>query len=216
MGKDVSSRYNASIMRNALRWLALWIVGGTNVLVAVGCASSLAPLPETVSRETSLIFGHVHIVQRGAVKRIYPPIVRFFELYSPTHDRRFRIDVNAERRLFALAVPPGHYVLTRIQIAEGAFRGMARVDQRFHVESTGLTYVGDWTITLAPPRYDRTLHVTVAFDRERAAAAILDRYPDLANVPIRSSVMAGEKAKARVWEIYPYPRMKYFFRHHPT
>ncbi|RMH37360.1 MAG: hypothetical protein D6690_03045 [Nitrospirae bacterium] len=199
-----------------------WCAALVGWLLLAACASP-QPFAEVrsvhaPSEDVPTMFGRIHVVQRGSIARIYPPVVRFFELYSPTLDRRFHVEVDAAQAFFALAIPPGEYVLTRVQITEGAFRGMAQVHQPFEVEPTGITYVGAWTLTLAPPRYDRTMELSIVSEPIAATAEFMARYPAF-DGPVHTAFPESEAVIApttRLWEIYPYPRYKYFLRHHPT
>lgn len=219
MGNGTRFRYNGFIMTFAIpyRLRCAALVGW---LILASCASS-QPFAEVRSIHASTdarptMFGRIQLVPRGPIARIYSPVVRFFELYSPTLDRRFQVEVDAAKAFFALAIPPGEYVLTRVQITEGAFRGMAQVHQPFEVKATGATYVGSWTLALAPPRYDRTMELSIASEPIAATAEFMARHPAF-DGPVHTAFPEAVIApKTRLWEIYPYPRYKYFLRHHPT
>ena len=195
----------------------LRIVMGFLVLAfGAGCGAGYAPLPIVFPATPTIVFGKVQVNLSGSSNRWFIPEIEFAELYNRDTDERIRVDFKAKQSLFILPIPEGHYELTRIQIAEGAYRSMAQLSSSFRVKKDQLTYVGTWTFEVAPPYYDRAITLTVSSELTNAVAEMQTRYPGHQDHHVQNALPVPVRQETRLYEVMPYPRVKYFRRHPAT
>ncbi len=187
--------------------LVLWFA-----LVVPGCMSAIQAAPESFPKEGSVAFGRVKVLLTGPTARWYLPEIRFIELHNHTIDARFRLDIESDESMFAFSLPEGDYQITRVQIREGGFRGMAELTTSFHIDSEKVNYLGTWTFVVAPPYYDRGLVMTVSSDMIETLAEAYVTYKDLQSRSIITNLAHPEKFETRLFEITPYPRIRWFQR----
>lgn len=181
-----------------------------------GCGGGYVPLPTAFPDTPTLVFGKVQVNLSGPTNRGFVPVIEFAELYNRDTGEGFRIDFRTNQSLFILPLAEGHYELTRIQIAEGAFRSMAQFSSSFHVQKDRLTYVGTWLFSVAPPYYDRAVTLTVSSEFTKAIEELNAKYPDRPSRVDQSMLPAPQVQETRLYEVMPYPRVKYYRRHPAT
>lgn len=159
-----------------------------------------------------MAFGRIKVILSGPSHRWYEPEVRFIELYNQALNRRFRIDVESGESLFAISLPQGDYQLTRVQIREGGFRGMADLDASFHLDPDTVNYLGTWTFAIGSPYYDRDIVLTVSSDMVKTLVEANMIYQEILPRPIRSNLARPSETQTRLFEVTPYPRMRWFQR----
>lgn len=196
-----------------MKEIRILMLGLGLVVLFLGCATKMAPLPASLSADQTIVFGKVQASLTGPTTRWYTPQVRFFELMNHSTKERFRVDIESADSPFFLAIPPGEYELVRLQINEGAFRSMAQLNSTFQVNQGGLNYLGKWEVKIHPPTYLRLVDVSVDTDLEDAKAQVLELHPDLAGLPINSQLPTPKDSETRLVEISPYPRVWWFCRH---
>ncbi|MDA1304760.1 MAG: hypothetical protein O2999_10740 [Nitrospirae bacterium] len=182
------------------------------ILLAQACVGGLQPVPDTFPEKGSVAFGRIKVVLSGPSHRWYEPEVRFIELYNRTLDKRFRLDVESNESLFAISLPEGDYHLTRVQIMEGGFRGMAELTTSFHLDADTVNYLGTWTFSVGAPFYDRDIVLTVSSDMIQALAEAHMIYQDLSPQTIRSNLAYPAEVQTRLFQVTPYPRVRWFQR----
>lgn len=197
---------------------ALWKIvknlsGLLSLIMLAGCATVGE---HGKSREEALIFGRIETVVTGPTMRIFKPAVRFFEIQNKDTGERFRVDVESADATFVFNLPPGKYELTRLQIMEGAFRSMAQITSEFHVSAAAVNYLGNWQVHVASPTFFRPISIEILNDLVEDSASLHATQTKIPDLPIRFEALTPVKADARLFHGYPYPRFKYFNRHHPT
>ena len=192
--------------------LRKWGVLALLALLLQACVSGLHPLPETFPEKGSVAFGRITVMLTGPSNRWYAPEIRFIELYNLTIDKRFRVDVESDDSLFALSLPEGDYRLTRVQIREGGFRGMAELTASFHLDADTVNYLGTWTFAVGSPYYDRDIVFRVSSDMVKALAEANMIYQELAPRNMTSNLAQPAEIQARLIEVTPYPRVRWFQR----
>ncbi|MEW6542606.1 MAG: hypothetical protein AB1411_03245 [Nitrospirota bacterium] len=197
-------------------WLSVIVLGALECLLAAGCATT-APSPDSQIPHASVVFGRTVTVLTAPSTRRYEPKVRFFELVNRTTQERYKVEVQSQDKVFAIELPAGDYVLSRVQISEGPFLSMADLDAAFQVESDRVLYLGTWRFGVDGPRYGRMLVVSAVQnqeDQEEAERQIFVRYPELAGQPIASLLPAPVAAEVRLYEVMPYPYYPRYYRRH--
>jgi len=182
-------------------------------LLVGGCVAALEPIPSSFPREGAVAFGRVKVILTGPTTRWYQPEIQFIELHNQDLDERFRLDIGSKESLFAISLPEGAYKITRVQIREGGFRGMAELSASFHIDSNTVHYLGTWTFEVASPFYNRDLVMTVSSEMIQAVAEASVTFQDFKSRPVTASLAQPESAQVRLYEVMPYPRMRYFRRH---
>ncbi len=185
--------------------LGLW--GGVNTFQAH---------PAKVPSGSSLVFGRIASDLSGPSNRRYHPEVRFFEITNRQTRQRYRVDVEAKDSSFYLPLPDGEYEVTRIQIQEGVFRSMAQLSLTFHIEGKGIYDSGYWDVQISSPYYDRKMTISVSANPDSSKDLSPSDYPELSHLPITSLSLNPEVYEARLFEVVPYPRFRYFMRHHTS
>lgn len=182
-----------------------------------GCSPSLRASPEPDSVHTSLAVGRIVAVITGERSRIYEPAVRFIELINRRTNDRYSIEIQSDDRHFVLALSPGDYELSRVQISEGPFMSMADLSIGFTVGTEPVTYVGTWRFGVDSPRYGRMVAVSVVLNEDGLAEVrhfVREQYPDLDRQPITEVLPQPAHREARLYEVMPYPRYPRYFRRH--
>lgn len=185
--------------------------------MAGGCATSLVATQEDFASHDPLVFGRVLVVLTGPTTRWYQPSVRFFELVNGETRERLRVDVESNDRLFTLALPPGSYELSRVQIHEGPFMSISDLALSFHVGPDRVTYVGTWRLGVDSPRYGRMVVVSAVedeLDRAHALAELVQQHPGLSDRPVAVSLLKLPSVQTRLYEVASYPRVPPYFRRH--
>lgn len=205
-------------MREALvglGWLERWV--GALVLILNGCVTELPATVESVDGSATLVVGRVTTVLTGERKRIYEPVLRTFELENQQTHERYRVDVQSDDERFTLSLPPGKYVLNRIQVSEGPFMSMAQLSTSFALEQGAITYLGTWRFGVDSPRYGRMVVLSMVADekdRDQAEKIIKEKYPSHEIHPIVTVVPDPAESEARLYEVLPYPRYPRYFQRH--
>ena len=192
--------------------LGKWLTLACLIFLLPGCVGGLRAIPESFPEHGSVAFGHITVVLGGTSHRWYEPEVQFIEVYNATIDKRFRVDIESDDSLFAVPLPEGDYHLTRVQIGEGGFRGMAELTASFHLDSDVVNYLGRWTLTVGSPFYDRDLMLTVSSEMVKAVAQVHMFYPNVSPRVITTNLAEPPETQARLFEVTPYPRMRWFQR----
>jgi hypothetical protein len=181
-----------------------------------GCVTTLPVRPESVSSDGAIVVGRAMTVLLGPTTRWFTPELRFFEVVNTVTNARIRVDVNSDDAWFVLPLPAGQYELTRIQISEGAFMGMAGLNPQFQVSEDGVTYVGTWRFGVESPQYDRSVLLSAVTERAPAIRDALTPYPVLVDRPIVTHLLTPPTIETRLYEVPPYPRVWFFRRHHTS
>lgn len=212
-------------MQRAKRQLCTWfrlhlisvLLGGLSLFMTGGCVTSVVATHGGLTSNGSLVFGRVLVVLTGPTTRWYQPSVRFFELVNRETRERLRVDVESSNRIFTLALPPGSYELSRIQINEGPFMSISDLALSFHVAPDRLTYAGTWRLGVDSPRYGRMVVVSAVeddADRENALAELVRQHPDLSDRSVATSLLEPPTVQIRLYEVASYPRVPRYFRRH--
>ena len=181
-----------------------------------GCVMTMRAVPASMSTSESVVIGRAVTVLLGQTTRWFVPELRFFELVNVATQERIRVDVNSDDAWFILPVPAGQYQLSRIQISEGAFMGLAGLNPQFQVSEGDVTYVGTWRFGVESPQYDRTVVLSAVAEPEPALRDALISYPALDARPITTHLLSPSMVETRLYETPPYPRFKWFRRHHTS
>jgi hypothetical protein len=181
-----------------------------------GCVTTLPVHPESVSSDGAIVVGRAVTVLLGPTTRWFTPELRFFEVVNTVTNARIRVDVNSDDTWFVLPLPAGQYELSRIQISEGAFMGMAGLNPQFQVSEGGVTYVGTWRFGVESPQYDRSILLSAVTERDPAIREALTPYPVLVDRPIVTHLLIPSTIETRLYEVPPYPRVWFFRRHHTS
>ncbi len=164
-----------------------------------------------------MLLGRAVAIITGETSRIYPPQVRWVEIQHQRTHERYQIPVGSDDHLFGLTVPPGDYVLTRVQISEGPFLSLADLSMNFSVRSDGVTYAGTWRFGVDSPRYGRMVLVSLVQDhgdQMRAEEWLHHRFPKRQAVAWTATLPEPTEGESRLYEVMPYPRYQKYFRRH--
>ena len=189
---------------------------GIFVGMIMGCVYQLPSHPSQDDLTEPLVFGHIHVWQEEPSGRIYLPELASLEFSSPDGHRRYRVEIEAASSYFFLSLKPGRYQVTRVFIQEGVFRSSADVPLTFEVPDQGVVYLGGWRFQIDPPNYTRELEVTIVSESVKAIVELTVRYPSLSSTVVLSSLAEPSLLRARLFEVTPYPRFRYFNRHNST
>jgi len=181
--------------------------------VVTGCASSVPSRPADIQVQRPLAFGRALAVLTSSSTRWYAPEVRFFELMNSTTGERIRVDIASPDELFVLSLPAGDYQLTRVQINEGPFLAMADVTATFRVNPDSVAYLGTWRFMVDSPRTHRMVVLAIAAEEDGARRQLFAHYPALTGRPLTVELPSPAMAEARLYEVMPYPRYRWFRRH---
>ena len=164
-----------------------------------------------------MLLGRAVAIITGETSRIYPPQVRWVEIQHQQTHERYQIPVGPDDHLFGLAVPPGDYVLIRVQISEGPFLSLADLSMDFSVRSDGVTFAGTWRFGVDSPRYGRMVLVSLVQDHDdqtRAEEWLHRRFPERQAAVLTATLPDPTEAEFRLYEVMPYPRYQKYFRRH--
>lgn len=184
----------------------------TMFLIGQGCMSNIQSKVDSFPDNGTVLFGRIQVVLTGPTTRWYEPRINFIELYNQTIDQRFRVDIESNESLLVFPLPDGDYQLTRVQIGEGGFRGMANLSVVFHIQPDTVNYVGTWKFSVASPFYDRDLALTVSSELVQTLSEAYVVYPDLQNPHITITLPTPTEIQTRLFEVTPYPRVRWFQR----
>ena len=161
-----------------------------------------------------MAFGRIEVSLTGPTNRWYGPAVEFVEVRNRETDQRFRIELQAKRSLFVVSLPAGEYELARVQIGEGPFRGIGYISSAFRIGATDqATYLGTWKFSVSSPFYYRIVALNVTSELTETVAEMSVAYPDHRLPPVVSALPSPGKDENRLFEMWAYPRVKYFRRH---
>ncbi|MGH7232010.1 MAG: hypothetical protein ACREJU_11730 [Nitrospiraceae bacterium] len=196
--------------------------GPLMLLARIGCTTTLSALPDPSAlsepwrSDGAVVVGHVITVLMGPTTRGYVPELRFFELVNTaTHDR-IRVEVESEDRWFILSLPAGVYEVSRLQISEGGFLGVAGLNPGFEVMEGRVTYVGTWRLGIESPQYDRSVLLSAVTESEDTVRQALAPYQTLQGRPLSTALLTPATVETRLYEVPPYPRVWWFRRHHTS
>lgn len=173
-------------------------------------------VPDAIPEHSSVVIGRAVTVLLGPTTRWFTPELWFFELVNVATQERIRVDVNSDDAWFVLPVPSGRYALSQVQISEGAFMGMAGLGSQFEAGEGDVTYVGTWRFGVESPQYDRTVLLSAVAEPESTLRDALTSYPALEARPITTHLLTPSIIETRLYERLPYPRFKWFRRHHTS
>lgn len=186
------------------------------IYAITGCVTAMPVRPESVSSDGAIVVGRAVTVLLGPTTRMFTPELRFFEVINTVTNARIRVDVNSDDAWFVLPLPAGQYELSRIQISEGAFMGMAGLNPKFQVSEGDVTYVGTWRFGVESPQYDRSVLLSAVTEPDPAIRDALTPYPVLEDRPIVTHLLTPPTIETRLYEVPPYPRVWFFRRHHTS
>ncbi|MEO8341525.1 MAG: hypothetical protein ABI604_17790 [Nitrospirota bacterium] len=196
------------------RW---WLSIGALCLTLSGCATELPVMVAAADISGTLVVGRVVTNITGEMQRIYAPELRSFEVINMENQERFKIDVQSADEYFSLALPPGTYELSRVQISEGPFLSMAQLSASFVLKPNMVTFLGTWYFGVDSPKYGRQVVVSMTHDehdQERARQFVKDTYPAYnARAPVML-IPEPSHEEVRLYEVMPYPRILGYFRRH--
>jgi hypothetical protein len=155
----------------------------------------------------------VQVTLTSPSTRWYVPEVRFLELRNRATEERIRVDIASADELFVLNLPPGEYELTRVQINEGPFLAMADLTASFRVSPDSMTYLGTWRFMVDSPRTQRMMVMAATAEQGEAERQLISQYPGFSGRTLRTVLPAPASVEARLYEVAPYPRYRYFRRH---
>lgn len=193
-----------------------WTAMAGLMWMTMGCVHHLATLPPSETLKEPVVFGHIHIWQAEPSGRIFLPELATFEFVRQESGERYRVDIGAVASTFIFSLEPGRYQLTRLILREGEFRAGADVPLIFEVPPQGLTYLGKWSLQVEPPNFRRDLVVRVEMEVVEALVNLKLRYPILDLKGVVTRLAEPTIVRARLYEMTPYPRFRWFNRHNPT
>lgn len=199
-------------------WRSCWyatVVAG--VVLGQGCATSLPASPSPDGVRAPVALGRAVTVITGERHRMYEPEVRFLEFVNSATKDRYSVQLNSDDRHFVLALAPGEYELSRVQISEGPFLSMADLSMIFTIGSDSVTHLGTWRFGVDSPRYGRMVAVSMVLDEEDRMDAheyVNAQYPQWGEQPIAEVLPQPAAMEARLYEVMPYPRYPRYFRRH--
>lgn len=190
------------------------------ILVGIGIQGCVAKhglsIPEGPTQTHTTMVGKVQVILTGPSNRWFEPHLEFAELYNRKTKERVRLDFQTQQAVFLFSIPDGDYELVRVQVGEGAFRSMAQVVGAFSIKPNRLNYVGTWTLEVASPFYDRKIQVRFSSEMENTLSQFRGQYPEYPLNTLEQSLPAPHTQNTRLFEVMPYPRVKYFRRHPAT
>lgn len=181
-----------------------------------GCVTTLPSTSEVpLIGEQPIVVGRAVTVLMGPTNRWYGPEVRFLELVSRESGKRYQVMVESEDRQFILEVPPGEYVVSRVQISEGPFMSLADLHETFTVFPERINYVGTWRFGVDMPKYGRKVLVSIVEEdegRRMAAKRFVEQHPEWSDRQISTVLPEPMTSESRLYEVAPYPRVHRYFR----
>jgi hypothetical protein len=193
------------------------VMMGLMVMNSLGCVTNVPPLVDQAQIPDNVMVGRIQAVITGERARRFEPEVRFIEVEERRTQERFNVEIQSKDRQFVIALPPGNYLLNRVQINEGPFMSMADLAITFSVGTGPVTYVGTWRLGVDSPRYGRMVAVSIVVEQEEKARTLdflTKQYPVLAHQPMEERAPQPSVATARLFEVMSYPRVERYFRRH--
>jgi len=181
------------------------------------CVNELPASSQDGITQSGVAVGRVLAVLTGERSRKYEPAVRLFEVENRQTKERFTVDIESDNERFIVALAPGEYELTRVQINEGPFLSIAQVGSTFSIGSEAVTYLGTWRFGIDSPKYGRMVSVSVVGDEEDRAEALETlslNDPSLAEGVVATVLPNPQEVRTRLFEVMPYPRVPRYFRRH--
>ncbi len=182
----------------------------------LGCAVTLPAMPSRAVSGETLAVGRVITVLTGPTNRWFAPELRFFEVVNRASGERVRVNVQSSDSWFVLPLPAGEYELSRIQISEGAFIGLAGLEPTFRIGAGETTYIGTWRLGIESPQYDRSVLLSAVLEPEQAVRDGIGSVISLGARPLSVSLLSPSTVETRLYEAPPYPRFWWFKRHHTS
>ena len=196
--------------------LRVWALIGWCLCIMTGCVHQLQAIPAPESLKGSVVFGQIHVWQAEPSGRIFLPELASFEFIRQEGGARYRVEVEADTSWFAIPLEPGEYQVTRLIMREGEFRASAEVPLRFESPTQGLAYIGKWSIQVEAPNFRRELVFKVETAPTEALVELRLRYPRINLKQVVTRLTEPTIVRARLYEMTPYPRFRWFNRHNPT
>lgn len=187
------------------------------VLLFQGCINEIPAIPVEGTLQSNVAVGRVVAVITGERSRIYEPSVRAFEVQNLETKERFMVEMESNDERFVVALSPGDYELTRVQINEGPFLSMAELASTFSVGQDPVTYLGTWRFGVDSPRYGRMVSLSMINDEEdraRVLHTLALNDPSLDLNAVTTVLPNPAEVQARLYEVMPYPRVPRYFRRH--
>lgn len=100
--------------------------------------------------------------------------------------------------------------------AGGRVSSKCRGSLRFESPTQGLAYIGKWSIQVEAPNFRRELVVKVETAPTEALVELRLRYPRINLKQVVTRLAEPTIVGARLYEMTPYPRFRWFNRHNPT
>ena len=199
-----------------------WVVRNILFFVVVftgieGCGTRIHTPGITLSTENNaILLGRISTQLTGPTTRYFQPAIQFFEIKHQESGRQYRVDIDAQNAPMVFTLVPGNYILTRIMISEGVFRALANLELSFKLEKNRVNYLGTWEVRVSAPFYNRTIQVGVLSQLDQTLADLRSDNPSLTELPIVSQNLTPSFIETRLFEVAPYPKFRYFNRHHTT
>ncbi|RMH09123.1 MAG: hypothetical protein D6704_01865 [Nitrospirae bacterium] len=203
-------------MNTSLAWHGSLIV--VLALNMCACAARMNSLPVPFGRQEGrpVVMGFVDVQVHGPITRIVPPYITFLELLNRQTRERVFLTIQAPDSPFYIHLVPGDYLVTRVQVNEAGFRGMASLHHAFTVTDHPVQYLGHWHFALASPTTIRRLSLSIESNLTQAVADLLLRYPTLSSESVVPALPVPLTGETRLFEITPYPRVWWYVRNPPT
>lgn len=206
------------MVRESIRHSPLnqWM-GAVAILCLYGCATQVGGDGSAGEREGSIAVGRVAAVITGETKRMYEPAVRSFELVNRQTGERFQVQIQSDDQQFAVALPPGEYDLSRVQIHEGPFMSMAQLSTSFALPEQTVTYLGTWRFGVDSPRYGRMVVLSIVGDeqgRKEAVGLVKEVFPARDSESMVTALPVPAESESRLYEVMSYPRIPRYFQRH--
>lgn len=208
--------YNLCMRHTIVSLLGCAVLSGASGLSS-GCVAALPAIVKNEDLTGPMVVGRAVTVLTGERGRRFEPKVRFFEVENRDTHQRFNIDVDAQDRYFALALPSGDYRINRVQISEGPFMSMADLTATFSVGPQTVTHVGTWRFGVGSPGYGRMVAVSMVMTPEEVSKArefLKSQYPEAEDHPLLDALPQPSQMETRLYEVMPYPRYPRYFRRH--
>ncbi|MGD9852543.1 MAG: hypothetical protein AB7T38_14890 [Nitrospirales bacterium] len=182
----------------------------------MGCVHQLDHHPPAGSLKEPIVFGKIQLWQDEPSGRIFLPDRSSIEFMEQKTGTRYQVEVDGASSFFFLSLTPGVYQVTQVIIYEGGFRARAEVPLVFTVPEDGVGYLGNWHFNLNPPNFSRDLELTISSERVEAIVELRIRYPSFSGKSMATVLAEPRELRARLYEMTPYPRFRWFNRHNPT
>jgi hypothetical protein len=205
------------MLHKLLRQQECWWSLSAIFMTLSGCAAELPVTVAEVDVSGTLVVGRAVTTIRGQSQRVYPPELRSFEVINTESEERYKIYVKSEDEYFSFSLPPGRYIINRVQISEGPFLSMAQLSGSFVLEPDVVTFLGTWRFGVDSPKYGRQVMVSIILDEQdhqRAQQFVKDSYPTFDARPMVILLPEPSHEQVRLFEVMPYPNYARYFRRH--